>query len=301
MTLGIKVGPQQQSINAIQQANPPFAEVWFNILQKQSYNDLFTEMKKRRMQVGLHFWGHTDKNIWTNIAYPDKELIATSLKQIQDTIEIAARHSFEYVNIHPSNYALVSIDFETQTFVLVSKPADPHTCEELFFENAHKLREYANHLGVVLTLETIPPRDHNDWNNSNKRNEPLQLYAPDNSLLVKAATQGFTIANDFGHTACTAMNADRQTVLDTVRTMTKMLAPATRLLHLGFIVPPYNGTDFHDHMDTALFESDNAVPNASEMLQLLDLFKDRSDVWALVEPDGRHVENYVFAKKLFNI
>ncbi|MCX8009226.1 MAG: hypothetical protein N3A54_06045 [Patescibacteria group bacterium] len=46
MILGIKVGPQPQSIDDIHRANPPFAEVWFNILRKDEYSDLFQEMNK---------------------------------------------------------------------------------------------------------------------------------------------------------------------------------------------------------------------------------------------------------------
>jgi hypothetical protein len=43
--------------------------------------------------------------------------------------------------------------------------------------------------------------------------------------------------------------------------MTKKIFHQTKVLHLGYVIPPYNGTDFHDHLDNLLFETDQAVPN----------------------------------------
>ena len=299
MTLGLKVGLQKESYNDIETTQTPFAEVWFNIVKKDEYNDLFSFMKKRHMDVGLHFWGHTQDNVWSNICYyNDTNVISESMNQIKDTIAIAAAQNFQYVNIHPSNYALFEINFQHGLFTQKSEPLDPKICEQTFFENLHSIQSYADTLGVVFTIETIPPYDYANEQDRKQRKNPLDLYSPDNSLLVKAATEGFTIANDFGHTVCTMIDQPRSTIREYLFDMTNKLFNQTRLLHLGFIVPPYNGTDYHAQLDTQEFESDAAVPNIHETIELIRRFRTRTDVWALAEPNGRHAQNYLFLKKL---
>lgn len=36
------------------------------------------------------------------------------------------------------------------------------------------------------------------------------------------------------------------------------------------------------------------------MKELLRMFKDRNDVYILVEPNGRHAENYTIAKRMID-
>lgn len=298
MIYGIKVGPRKQSIQDLDNSHAPFCEVWFNIREKHSYNELFAELDKRNIQVGLHFWGRLDNHILANIAYPDKTVNALSLQYMKDTIDIAAAHHYAYVNIHPSHYALITIDFDTQIFEIVSPSADTNQCETLFFEHLTILNAYAKERNVLLTLETVPSRDNNGWKGTAPRLTPLNLHIPDNNLIVKAATEGFTIANDFGHTACTVRSNNRSDVKKNLINITTILASQTRLIHLGYIVPPYNGTDYHGHLDSEMFLSQDALPNQSEMVELLELFKHRQDVYVLAEPDGRHVENHHYIKQL---
>lgn len=78
---------------------------------------------------------------------------------------------------------------------------------------------------------------------------------------------------------------------------TKKLLPAIKLIHVGFVIPPYNGTDFHDHLNHPMLATTSAVPNRQHMIELLKLFANGNDVWMLVEPNGRHTENYFLAKK----
>lgn len=298
MTVGIKVGLQPSSFHDLAKTNAPFCEVWYNILRKDEYNDLFKELRSRSMKIGLHFWGHLNNNIWANIAYPDSATIQQSLQLMYDTIDVACSHNFQYVNIHPSNNALVTINFETQSFELVSSPADMHVCEQNFFENVTRLNDYAKKQGILLTIETIPPKDTNGWHGQEPRLLPLDLYAPDNSLVVKAATEGFTVANDFGHTSCTVSSDDRSIILKKLFEITHAIASQTKLIHVGYIIPPYNGTDYHNHLDTDQFNSLEAIPNRSELIELLRLFISRDDVFVLAEPDGRHVENYFYLKQI---
>lgn len=122
MTLGIKVGPDKQSFLDVAQTNAPFTEVWFNIARADEYTELFGELKRRKMQVGLHFWGALPDGTRTNIAYPDPYLINESLSMMKKTIDIAAYHQFQYVNIHPGCAARVGIDFDTKRMDLRSIP-----------------------------------------------------------------------------------------------------------------------------------------------------------------------------------
>jgi hypothetical protein len=300
MILGIKVGPQSESIEDLKEANPPFAEVWFNILQKEQYESLFEELKRRNMAVGLHFWGHLPDQTWTNIALPDEHIVRRSMDQLKETIDIASFHHFQYVNFHPSTRTPVKIDITRQTFTPLGQPIPKHEAQEIFLNNLSLLDEYARSKHVLLTIETIPSRDTNGWRAKEARNNPFTIYSLENSVVVKAATKGFTVANDFGHTACTVRTQNRPYIWSTLVQMTKNMFHQTKVLHLGFIIPPYNGTDFHDHLDNPIFDTDEAIPNRNEMIELLRLFKERDDVYALVEPDGRHVQNYFYAKEMID-
>lgn len=298
MKLGIKVGLQKQSFADLEATNPQFAEVWFNILQKDNYVDLFQEMKRRSMTIGLHFWGHLPDHTGVNIALPDKTIVEPSMALIKETIDIAARHKGAYVIIHPSTRSRVAIDFQKQSFEVLNEPIPEQQAEDIFMENLYILSEYAKQRNVLFVVETVPSQDTNGWHGNDSRKKPFDIYSLDNSVIVKAATRGFTVANDFGHTSCTVQSDNRAYVWSTLIQMTKKIFHQTKVIHLGYIIPPYNGTDFHDHLDNSLFESSQAVPNKAEMIDILRMFKDREDVFALVEPDGRHIENYFAAQKL---
>lgn len=297
MKLGIKIGPQHQSFLDLEETNAPFTEVWFNIEREVEYDALFSECKKRNVEMGLHFWGKTKDGIWANIAHTDTHVTLESMQMIQHTIDVAANNHCVYVNIHPGGRSLVTIDFDHEAFRLLSDPIPYETAETIFFENLTTLNDYAKNRNVVLTLETIPSKDANGWRSEEARKHTVDLYLLQNSTVVKAATRGFTIANDFGHTAASISSDNRTDVSDVLWSMTNQMIANTKLLHIGFIIPPYNGTDFHNHFDHPKFETLDAVPNRDETKALLQMFLGR-DVWALAEPDGQHKKNYFYLKKL---
>ncbi len=80
--------------------------------------------------------------------------------------------------------------------------------------------------------------------------------------------------------------------------MTQLLAPMTRLIHIGFVMPPYNGTDNHDQLDNPILNTSAAVPNKNQLIELLKLFPNRSDIWILAEPSQHHAKNYFIVKEL---
>jgi hypothetical protein len=119
-------------------------------------------------------------------------------------------------------------------------------------------------------------------------------------MVLDAARDGFRIANDFGHTAASVLTDDVNSVWRYLLDFTRAVVKQTKLIHLGFLVPPYNGTDFHDSLANPLFETTKAVPNKQQTLELLRIFKNRPDTYILVEPNGGHVGNYFLAKKLLD-
>lgn len=293
MILGIKVGPDKQSLLDLALTQAPFAEVWFNINRADDYNELFAELKRRKMQVGLHFWGALPDGTYANIAYPDNAVLDQSLAMMKQTIDIAAQNGFQYVNIHPGSRAIVAVDLLKAQFRLKSKPVDLAVSAALCIENSLDLHTYATRKGVIFTVETVPNRITND-----SRENSVNIFELPICAIEELAGKGVSIANDFGHTAATLITENPNSIWQHLKGKTTSLLQYTRLIHLGYTIPPYNGTDFHDHLDNPLFLTFQAIPNKQQTIELLKLFKNRDDVWILVEPNGRHAENYFLAQKI---
>lgn len=298
MQLGLKVNADAESYARLSDANPPFVEVWFNVNEKDRYNDLFTELTRRNCASGLHFWGMLDDNIAPNIAYPDTKTITQSMALMRQTIDVAAENGSEYVNIHPGASALAKVNYKEEHFDLASDPVDPHEAIEVFLTNAQALSDYAKSKSVVFTVETVPPRITDGWYDAQARLRPKNIYELPPEAILRAAKMGLWVTNDFCHTASNVITDDADRVYTFLKGTTQVLAPQTRLIHIGFIMPPYNGTDNHDELDNPILNTDDAVPNTSQMIELLKLFVKRNDVWVLVEPKDHHVKNYFLAQKL---
>ena len=153
-------------------------------------------------------------------------------------------------------------------------------------------------LALNGTVETVPQREMNNWYDPASRNHPFNTYELPAPVLLDAASRGIWIANDFCHTAAHIISDAPEPVWAYVKDITTQLAPSTRLIHAGFVVPPYNGTDFHSTFTHPLFETSAAVPNTLQTIELLKLFDNRDDVYLLAEPARDHVENYFFLQKL---
>lgn len=203
------------------------------------------------------------------------------------------------MNIHPGSRAIVTIDLERMDYPYVSEPIALPQAQTIFLEELTKINEYANDHSVVLTVETVSRLvAKTDWYNPESRLKPLDTYQLPVASIQAAGDHGIALANDFVHTATNTISYDPQDIWKFLYKTTQNLARATRLIHLGFLVPPYNGTDNHDSLDNPILDTDHALPNKQQMIELLKLFQNRDDVWVLVEPNGRHVENYFFAQKI---
>lgn len=310
MKLGIKVGPnkfKKEIFGKIEKTNPQVVEIWYSPTIGFDYAPLFNYLKKKKTDVGLHFWASLPNKTYYNIAYPNKEVLDFSLSRIKETINIANKNNFQYVNIHPGARALAKVDFKKGRFSLISKPVDLNSSINTFLENAMKLNDYAKNKGIVFTIETVPPRVPTAWLDR-EHSKPQNIYELPLEAILKAAGSGLFIANDFEHTAANAVLSGpvlsavegvegRQQIYKFLYDTTLTLLPQTRLIHLGFLLPPFDGTDTHDTMENPLFDSPKAVPNKNQTIELLKLFKDK-DVWLIPEPKTHHVENYLIAKTL---
>lgn len=300
MKLGIKVGLKGNSSQDLLDARPDFCEIWFHGGKIDDYDNLFREIKKLGCGVGLHFWGATSDGTLANFAYPDREILRQSRELLRQTIETAARHNAIYVNMHPCGKLLSKVDFEKEEFVPFTKQAEFSQVFTNLQESLFLAAEQAKNSGITLTLESLPSRSLGaPWTGKDGRIKPIyigEFTVAESEPLIDGNNLYF--ANDFGHSAANLISDDRTQVARTVFDIARRLAPKTRLLHVGYIIPPYNGTDYHGCLYNNEFKTPAAVPNFTEMKQLLSLFKNRGDVCALVEPEKDHVGNFHTLKKL---
>jgi len=287
MKLGIKIAPGNDYKRDIESAHPQMVEVWYNASKPESYDELFAYLAGKKIDVGLHFWGVSDGL-----------LADSSSPLVTRTIDVAAQNHFAYVNIHPDLYTALSVDFATMNIRVVGKPSDPKIRQQKFMDNVMRLNDYATSRNVVLTVETVPMRDTPSWNPYRDRTKALDIHQMPITVLADLSARGYFIANDLCHTACNIRSENSREVWDFLYKTSRVLAPQTRLVHLGFVVPPYNGVDYHDSLDNPILSTDTAVPNKKQMIELLQLFKNRDDMWILVEPKTDHANNYFLAREI---
>lgn len=298
MKFGIKVSLDRDTAAELKVTRASMAEVWYNATKPADYSNLFALLRRQKIDVGLHFWATLPDGTWTNLAYPDHTLITQSMDLIKKTINVAARNRFQYVNIHPGCQTKVHLDFTKEEFTVMAPPVDLSESETLFYSNTSMLHEYALSKGIVLTIESVPARVTDGWYDPGPRIKPKNIYELPIDVLIKAAQQGLFIANDFCHTAADIISDSHEEVWRFLLQTTILLLPSTKLVHLGYIVPPFNGTDNHDVFDNPVLDTDDAIPNKQQMIDLLKLFQNRDDVWILVEPKKDHVKNYFLAREI---
>ncbi len=300
MKLGLKVNADADGFERLSQANPPFVEIWFNVNDSGRYNDLFEELKRRKCEAGLHFWGRCTDNIAPNLAYPDAKVAAETLALIKRTIDIAAANEFQYVNVHPGASALSKVNYADERYNLISESISTDRATQVFLAHAQELHAYAKKYGIVFTVETVPQRITRGWYTAETRLTPDTIYELPDMAIIQAARTGLWVANDVVHTAANRVSNDAHAIWQHLVDVSDALMSQTRLIHLGFLIPPYNGTDHHGSLTDPVFETSQAIPNKSQSVQLLKKFRNRPDIWILVEPKNDHVENYHLARNLID-
>ncbi len=298
MKLGIKIAPGNPWKRDIEATHPQMVEIWYNAARPDDYNEIFDYLSDTPIEVGLHYWGALPNNILSNISYPDKHVNDSSIALIKATIDTAAAHGCVYVNMHTDLYSLLEVNFGSMAIRVASKTANRATSNAIFTKRVLELNAYAAAKNVILTVETVPIKDPPNWRMDRDRTRSRDIHQMPLSVHLDLATHGMAIANDFVHTACNLITDDRAAIWQFLYQTSRRLAPKTRLIHLGFLLPPYNGVDCHDSLDNPDFDTDAAIPNKTEMIELLKLFRQRDDVWILVEPKSDHQKNYFLARGL---
>ncbi|RJR15213.1 hypothetical protein C4579_02800 [Candidatus Microgenomates bacterium] len=301
MQLGIKVGLQHNSTTDLETARPDFCEFWFHSGKIDEYDELFSYCAKKSISTGLHFWGALTNGTLANIAYPDTKILKESRRLVYKTIDAAAKNKSRYVNMHPGGAMLSKIDFDKSLLMPYGKAVSYEQSAVVCEESLQLLSEYAQKRGIMLLVESVPMLSTTGISSQAERLHPINLFELPIRLLepVFHHNPNLYFANDLGHTLAN-FKADRTTLVQNLTNITKRLFDTTKLLHVSFIIPPYNGTDYHGCLYDREFKTAQAIPNYDEMKSLLAPFTERSDVGALVEPRENHPRNFFELKKLIS-
>lgn len=294
MKLGIKVGLQGDSATDLAKTRPDFCEVWFHSGKIDQYDNLFRSINRIGCRAGLHFWGILADGTQANLAYPDNKILQSSIKLVKVTIDYATKSGCFYVNVHPGEARLTKVDFEKEIAAPYTTAAPLQTCKQILGASLAELAGYAKKRGVELYVESIPKKAPSaPWLGTEGRKNPINLVQIPISLVMQLFNiDNLFFTNDLGHTAGNVISTNRNQIINFLSQITAKLAFKTKLLHVSYIVPPYNGTDYHGCIYYDEFNTTAAIPNRDEMKQLLRLFKERNDVGALVEPETDHVRNF---------
>lgn len=300
MKLGIKTGLKSDWKTDLETARPYFCEFWFHSGKIDEYEPLFEFCKQQNIQTGLHFWGILPGSIQANLAYPDKEILKKSLDLVKLTIDAAAKWNSLYVNVHPGEATITLVDFEKEIFKALTPPQPFSTCQKILYQSIEELAEYGKRMGIPLYVESVPQcAPGTPWHGTESRKMPVELFQiPVEEVEKVLDIPNVYFTNDFGHTAGNVISENREEIREYLFNVARRLQDKTKLLHVSYIIPPYNGTDYHGSLYYDEFKTITAIPNYLEMLELLKLFENRGDVYALVEPEKDHPGNFKTLQKL---
>lgn len=292
MKVGLKVGPQNWQA-VLTQVSPECCEVWFRLDWKNQYQELFATLQEKNIPFGLHFWAMLEGNIEPNIAYPHANMAEQAAELMRQNIEIAAAVGAHYVNIHPGGLRVKKTDLDSGTVEIAQLPEiDESTALQTLLTYLPQLHSFAKDKGVLFLVETLPQKDPSNIHDYQARLNPVDVKAVSAKISLELVKNGLSITNDFSHTAMGFGESDPEVLWHKLLNFTQQTAYATRLLHINTIAPPLNGTDSHDGNTEADFAKGN-FPSRSQVLELLSLFKNRDDVWAIPEPQiATMIENY---------
>jgi sugar phosphate isomerase/epimerase len=298
MIPGIKFGPRNWK-EILKDYRPKVCEIWFRIDWVDRYEEMFAYLRREKIRTGLHFWGMLPGGIAPNFAFPDSDIRKPSVKLVKDTIDVASKFKFHYVNIHPGSYHLAKLNLDRYYMRPVTgRKTTPDEGEKALYENIASLDSYAKKRGVLLLTETIACREPMHWRDlieGRKKTQDIQNVPV--SAVETLAKKGFFVCNDFCHTAADIISSDREYIFKKLLEKTKRLEPQTKLIHVNTMPPPFNGTDGHLGILKQDFEND-VFPSRKQLKKLLSLFVGRADVWAIPEPFSDHIENTLALDKL---
>jgi sugar phosphate isomerase/epimerase len=293
MRVGFKTGPQSwaEGQRIVTELHASFCEVWFAVEESQKYTDALRWFREHNVDLGLHHWGICEGGVKSNLATDNDAVREQTINQIKQTIDIAAELDCVYVNAHPGAACLERLQFTPFRQELVSDTCTTNErAAELFLAAATELRQYAEAKQVLLTFETIVGAEKVD--DVDRHNVYVShTIAP--QTLSQFATEGGYLANDITHTASyLSLSENNPTAIwSRLMAFTQAVAPSTKLLHINRVLPPYNGTDSHDGITEADWQS-VGIPSREQLLEFLQAFKNRDDVFVIPEPKGDMAGNF---------
>jgi hypothetical protein len=253
---------------------------------------------ENHIQLNFHHWASFD-NILANPAAPGK-LGERTIDSIRETINIAEKYSAGYVVIHPGHTKKNKINHKAQCIRPIEEISSLQQAEKMLYKRVELLQNYAAKHKVTLLIETVPKYDPEYWMSAKGRLKTIDIGSLPLSTIAKLANAGFFVANDFEHTASNSLSNSHSEIYSFSLEQTKYLAPCTKLLHLGYLIPPFNGTDYHGDLSNPEFDTSYALPNKNEMRELLKIFKGKSNIWVIPEPRSDHIGSYSVAQKLIS-
>lgn len=289
---------------------PSFVEIYFRVDKIPQYSLMFEFLQQNNIKNGLHFWGVLKSGIEPNLLSRHKWISNQSVMLIQKAIKVATAQKSVYVNVHPGALKERILNLDSQNFEMAKMPETSfEEGRENLLLNAKRLKQISEKYGVLLTFETLPTNCPKNWLNPHGGENFLVAKQCPIEFFADLVREGYSVANDFGHTAASvdleqeatdqklSQQQKREIVLKHLFFWTHKMALNTRLIHSNLTLPPFDGVDVHLGLQEEDFKKDS-LPNKKELIELLTVFRDRDDVYVLNEPENEHVENYMELLKL---
>jgi sugar phosphate isomerase/epimerase len=288
--LGIKVGPDGWLEKLADPLQVEHAEVYFDLVRLEAYAPLFSWLRERGMEAGLHASSRLPVGLMPNLGSSDAEVREASASLLRRTIDVAARAGMRHVVVHPGSCRDWGIR-DGRTYCR-GVPATPAARDREIVDALLRLAAYAAEQGVALLAENMPAYDFASYDPVDRVHVIDVGFVP-YRLLVGLGQRGVGLCVDLGHLyAEMSAQAPGSDPSPQVMGATRALAPYAQLVHLSTVVPPWNGTDSHNGFldeDYALA----AIPTRAQLIAWLGLFT-RDEICAVPEPDGGavvHLDN----------
>lgn len=296
MKIGVKTGPENWR-EPFERTNARYCEVWFRVDWKDRFQNIFRYLRKNKIEFGLHFWAILPAGFEPNLAYEKDGIADQSQEQVRKCIDIAQKVGAYYVNVHPGSLILRSADLERKELkVLHGNEISLEKARSSLLQHTRQLHQYAQDKGVLFMVETLPKNELEHWRDLSGRKNIQEAKNIPPEVIIEIAESGVSVCNDFGHTAASWVTDDPDVLFKNVYSVTKRLAPQTRLIHLNTVIPPFNGTDSHNGVLEKDFRA-GVFPNRGQLKKLLQPFKERDDVWVIPEPETPDMAANYFAIK----
>lgn len=297
---GIKLGPNKDWREKLETSQAQYVEIWYRVDKPEWYTAIFSELQRRGVTFGLHFWGSTTSSHEANLAYPTGA--EESAEMILACLQAGSSWGASYVNIHSGNRVRFKLDLRTSSFehdtsfpVITSQESEDSRTHQL-----ESLSVQAHRLNIALLVEPIPAKiSTGPHYTTGTFSKDLRDQYPTtiNSLInqYKNNLVGFT--NDFCHLF--AYYYAEKEIYNSFISTTKILAPYTYLCHINTLWEPYDGADCHGGILPADLSKPGVFPSKNQLVELFRLYQNLPhDVFLIGEPADRHIENYQALKTL---